>query len=107
MTNPEKTTDASPGNRISGGRVWHWMMRNRFPSMRRIKQYHGPLLQCHGSSDRIVPYSMGKQLFTTAPSKEKRFLKISGGGHNDPTPKVFIEALVDFLSAIPEKSDRR
>ena len=78
-----------------------WMMRNRYPSVERIKQYEGPLLQCHGSADRVIPLAMGKQLFTAAPSKQKRFIKIPGGGHNDPTSGVFLEALAELLKTLP------
>ena len=33
-----------------------WMMRNRYPSAERIQAYHGPLLQSHGTADRVVPF---------------------------------------------------
>ena len=75
-----------------------WMMRNRFPSIERIKAYDGPVLQCHGTADRVVPFRMGKKLFAAIPSREKRFLEIPGGRHNDPSAESFLTLLKKFLS---------
>jgi fermentation-respiration switch protein FrsA (DUF1100 family) len=75
-------------------------MSNRFPSAERICNYHGPLLQSHGTADRVVPFAMGKQLFDASPSKQKRFLEISGGTHNGPLPEFCYDALVDFLDSL-------
>ena len=81
-----------------------WIMRNRFPSIERIQQYQGPLLQCHGTADQVIPYPMGQKLFKAATSQEKMFLKIVHGGHNDPAPAAFLEALPEFLKTLPERS---
>ena len=61
---------------------------DRYPSSERMCSVDCPLLCYHGEEDRIVPHSLGKQLFEAAPPKsksgiEKRFLSIPGAGHND------------------------
>jgi len=78
-----------------------WIMRNRFPSAQRIAAYQGPLLQSHGTADRIVPFEMGKRLFDAAATKNKRFFVVEGGDHNGPQPDEFYDALGEFLDALP------
>lgn len=76
------------------------LMRNRFSSVERIRNYHGPLLQSHGAADEVVPLAMGKQLFDAAPSKKKRFIEIPDGNHNGPLPDYCYEALIEFLDEL-------
>jgi fermentation-respiration switch protein FrsA (DUF1100 family) len=80
------------------------VMRNRFSSVERIKNYHGPLLQTHGTQDRIVPYMLGKKLFEAAPGKNKKFLTVEGGDHSGPLPGFCYDALVEFLDGLPKQS---
>jgi len=79
-----------------------WMIRNRYPSAERIQAYTGPLLQCHGTADGIVPFEIGKRLFAAAPSQQKRFIEFPGAGHNGPLPSSYYQALVGFVSSLPE-----
>jgi len=53
-----------------------------FPNLKRIKDVKCPILQFHGTSDYVVPYSQGEALHALAP-EPKRFITIEGGGHND------------------------
>ena len=69
--------------------------------MERIKKYHGPLLQSHGTNDTIVPYELGKKLFDAAPSTNKRFLTVDGGEHSGPLPEFCYGALAEFLDSLP------
>ena len=78
-----------------------WIMRNRFPSAERIAAYKGPLLQSHGTADRVVPFEMGKRLFDAATTPNKRFFVVEGGDHNGPQPDEYYEALGEFLDALP------
>jgi fermentation-respiration switch protein FrsA (DUF1100 family) len=78
------------------------LMRNRFPSEERIKHYDGPLLQIHGTADSIVPLELAQPLFDASPSKHKRFVLETDGGHNDPLSPSAYRALVDFLHGLPE-----
>ena len=75
-------------------------MSNRFASVERIGNYHGPLLQSHGTADRVVPFAMGKKLFDASPSKQKRFLEIVDGNHNGPLPDYCYDAMVEFLDSL-------
>ena len=58
-------------------------------------QYHGPILQSHGTADRLIPFAMGKQLFAAA-NEPKRFVLIPGGDHNDPQTEEYYAALFQF-----------
>jgi hypothetical protein len=78
------------------------LMRNRFPSAERIRNYDGPLLQIHGTADEIVPLSLARPLFDASGSEHKQFIEVPGGTHNDPLPPVAFEGLVEFLNNLPE-----
>ena len=77
-----------------------WLMQNRFPSIERIASYDGPLLQTHGTEDRIIPFELAEQLFAAAPSAKKQFIRIEGGDHNGPLPDECYDALEEFLEGI-------
>jgi fermentation-respiration switch protein FrsA (DUF1100 family) len=69
----------------------------------KIGAYTGPLLQNHGDADTVVPYELGRRLFDAA-NEPKRFVRISGGDHNDaPTPEYLV-ALERFLKALTSPS---
>jgi fermentation-respiration switch protein FrsA (DUF1100 family) len=77
-----------------------WLMRNRFDSIEKVAQYHGPLLITHGTRDSIVPFEMGERLFERA-NEPKRFYAVKGADHND-VPWVggtaYFGAIDEFLS---------
>ena len=50
------------------------VMRTQFNSLAKIGKYHGPLLQSHGTGDRLIPYAMGRQLFAAA-NEPKQFMR--------------------------------
>lgn len=77
------------------------LMRNRFPSVERIRNYDGPLLQVHGTADEVVPLPLARPLFDACPSQHKRFVEVPGGTHNDPLPPAVLDALVEFLNNLP------
>ncbi len=77
------------------------LMRNRYPSEERIKNYEGPLLQIHGSADRVVPLKLAKPLFEASPSEQKRFIEVPGGTHNGPLPRDTFDAMIEFLEKLP------
>lgn len=77
-----------------------FMMRNRFNSADRLKDYNGPLLQTHGTNDNVVAYHLGQRLFESAESGNKKFLTHEGGGHNDPMTPAFGLELREFIVAI-------
>ena len=72
------------------------LMQTQFNSLAKISTYHGPLLQSHGTADRLIPYAMGQQLFAAA-NEPKQFIAIPGGDHNDPQTDAYYAALFEFL----------
>jgi fermentation-respiration switch protein FrsA (DUF1100 family) len=76
------------------------VMKNRYNSLRRIKDFHGPLFQCHGTADEIVPFKLGKRLHEAAPSRVKQFYEVANGGHNDTPPPAYYAALRQFLDNV-------
>jgi fermentation-respiration switch protein FrsA (DUF1100 family) len=78
-----------------------WIMKNRFSSIERIRHYHGPLLQSHGTADEVVPIEQGRQLFEAAPGSAKKFLEIPDLNHNGPLPDYCYQELIDFLARLP------
>lgn len=79
-----------------------WIMHNRFPSAERITRYTGPMLQTHGTTDRVVPYAQAKQLFAAASGQPKQWVENVGIGHNARLPAHYYETLVEFLDALPQ-----
>lgn len=77
----------------------HWMMTQRFDSIEKIQHYRGPLLQCHGDKDRLIPIKLARNLFDEAPG-EKHFITIPGGDHNDPPNDAYQKALREFLASL-------
>ena len=70
-------------------------MKNQFPSLSRISQYRGRLLQSHGSHDELIPLSMAHELYAAA-TCPKEFRIIPNGTHNSPQSGQYY-ALVDAL----------
>jgi fermentation-respiration switch protein FrsA (DUF1100 family) len=80
-----------------------WLMRTRLDSCSKIREYRGPLLQCHGDADTIVPFRYGRRLFDAA-NEPKRFLVIRGHDHNDPLPPDYFDVLAEFIVALPPRA---
>jgi uncharacterized protein len=76
------------------------LMRNRYDSLRRLSDYHGPLLQLHGEADRIVPLASARRLHEAVPSARKRWVTAPDMDHNDPMPRKFQRALERFLQEL-------
>lgn len=74
-------------------------MRMSFNSLAKIGTYHGPLLQSHGTADRLIPFAMGRRLFEAA-NEPKQFVAIQGGDHNDPQSEEYYAALSAFFDRI-------
>jgi pimeloyl-ACP methyl ester carboxylesterase len=74
-----------------------WVMDNRYDSLTRIKNYTGPVIQCHGTDDRLVPIALAKCLFEGAPCGAKKWIEFPGLGHNDVWPDSYYDDLADFL----------
>lgn len=53
---------------------------DKFSSIDKIKSVNCPVLVIHGNADRVIPFSHGKQLFTTA-NEPKLSFWVDGAGH--------------------------
>lgn len=76
------------------------LMQNRFDSLSKIAAFNGPLLQSHGTADRVIPYKLGRKLFQAA-GDPKRFVTIRGGDHNDPQGEEYYRVLDEFIASLP------
>jgi uncharacterized protein len=61
------------------------LIPDAYPTLRRIRELHAPLLVLHGDRDEIVPLSHGKALFKGAASPKQMHV-FPGLGHNDLVP---------------------
>jgi pimeloyl-ACP methyl ester carboxylesterase len=77
------------------------LMRNRFNSLAKIPRCEAPLLVFHGARDRLVPCALGKRLFAAAHCP-KRFVRVSGAGHNNTVLADFFPQLQRFLADFAE-----
>lgn len=59
------------------------VLLDRYPSIERIGSLTAPLLVVAGDRDDIVPVELSRRLYDAAP-QPKRFVLVSGAGHNDP-----------------------
>lgn len=75
-------------------------MRNRYPSIDRIRGYDGPVYSVHGTSDNLAPFKQGKELYLAAPTTNKRFVALEGFSHNDSLPKSHWDELARFLDEL-------
>lgn len=78
------------------------VMSNRYNSIRRIQKYNGPVFQCHGSDDEVVPVKLARRLFDAAPGPNKQFYEVAYGRHNDSLPPAYYAALAEFLDRVDE-----
>lgn len=86
---------------------WHaawllpeWNMTQRLNSVEKIKRYQGPLLQTHGDADKLIPISLGKELFEAA-SGPKRFVIAEGASHYDDHIRYCAAERDSFLRNLP------
>lgn len=80
------------------------MMRDRYDSLARIADYHGPLFQSHRTTDEVVPVALARQVTDRAPSKLKQFFEIPHGRHNEPLPPDYYTALGNFLDTAADRA---
>lgn len=77
-----------------------WNMTQRMNSLAKIKRYSGPLLQSHGDADRLIPLSLGEELFAAAPGP-KRFVVVPDATHNDDHNRHCAAEREQFLRSLP------
>lgn len=85
--------------KAQGFGIFSFVAGDSFDNMSKMSNIKSPLLVIHGTSDNIIPFSMGKDLYRNASGK-KRFISIEGAGHNNLTDQQYTdywEAIFDFL----------
>jgi uncharacterized protein len=80
------------------------LMRNRYDSLARIRQYQGPVFQSQGTADTIVPIELARRLFAAVPSDRKEFREFPGRDHNDPLPPIYLREVRAFLDRVAPQS---
>ena len=76
------------------------IVNQRFDSLSKISQVAIPVLILHGTDDRLVPFSMGRELFDAA-NPPKSLKLILGGGHNNSARiggQIYLDTIADFVS---------
>lgn len=76
-----------------------WVMHNRYNSIARAADYHGPVMQSHGASDGMIPIAEGRRLFDAFDSPHKLWVDIPAGGHNTSQPPNYYRQLRQFLDS--------
>lgn len=74
-----------------------WFMEFELSAAEEIAEYHGPLVQIHGTEDTVVPLRLARELFMAA-GGPKQFIAVPGAGHEDPPPPEFYDALRRWLA---------
>jgi fermentation-respiration switch protein FrsA (DUF1100 family) len=77
------------------------LLRTRLDSAAKIGRYRGPLLECHGTADTIVPFALGQRLYEAA-HEPKQLVAIPGGDHNDARRGEWLRAVDEFFDRLPE-----
>jgi fermentation-respiration switch protein FrsA (DUF1100 family) len=76
-----------------------FILRTRMDSINKIAGVRCPKLFIHSSSDELVPYRFGLQLFDAA-SEPKRFYEVKGASHNETDligGRAYFDAIGDFV----------
>src|SRR5262249_22491339 len=74
-----------------------WLVRNRFNSVDRIGRCTQPVFIAHGTDDRLVPFTLGPQLFAAANEPQCFFAMPAVRRHSGFTRAVY-SALRVFLA---------
>ncbi len=80
----------------------HWIMKNRFPSIERIRQHIGPVVIAHGMEDEVIAPQHGKRLFELA-NEPKLFHQIPTRKHMDLPTTDYYAAVRKFIEQQAER----
>ncbi len=75
---------------------------NSFDNLARVGHVKVPLLVIHGTDDRVIPFSMGREIYNNAETG-KQFVKIEGAGHNNlqrSYGQAYWPPIVDFINGL-------
>ena len=74
-----------------------WAIKSKFDAIGKVPNLKIPKLFLHGTRDEIVPYKLGRELFSAA-AEPKIFYDIEGAGHND----TFLVGGANYFSSIDQ-----
>jgi fermentation-respiration switch protein FrsA (DUF1100 family) len=78
----------------------HFLLRDQFDSLSKIKDVHTPLLLMHGEIDQVVPAKFGRQLFDAA-NEPKQAAFFPDAGHNDVYSLQAQQVILSFIAGLP------
>lgn len=96
LTNGKELAEASGLGFVSS------IAGNSFDNQARIEHVKVPLLVIHGTDDRVIPFSMGREIFDNA-ATGKQFVKIEGAGHNNlqrSYGQAYWPPIADFINRL-------
>lgn len=87
-----------------------WVLRDRYESVAHAGDVTCPVLQLHGDVDRIVPNELGRKLHAAFPDSSangvaKRWIELTGIGHNNLPLERLRTAFSEFVGEIREKGN--
>jgi len=74
-----------------------WAIKSKFNAIGKVPNLKIPKLFLHGTRDQIVPYNLGRELFSAA-ADPKIFYDIEGAGHND----TFLVGGANYFNSIDQ-----
>jgi pimeloyl-ACP methyl ester carboxylesterase len=83
-------------------RVLNVFSTYRFDTVKLLTGFKGPVLVLHGSRDSVVPFALGRELYSRL-STSKRFVEISGADHNDlveATRAEYWTPVLEFVASL-------
>ena len=75
------------------------LLKDRYESINKIKNIHIPVLVMHGKKDSIVPFEMGKKIYTSANSPKFYYFS-EYDDHMIDYNKLLIEKLKSFIESL-------
>lgn len=75
------------------------LLTQQWKSRMSARDVRQPLLVIHGDIDKVVPITLGREIFDAAGSADKYFLEITGGGHRTLWTDAMKAELFAFLDA--------
>ncbi len=73
-----------------------WLLKDKYESIKKIKDINVPIFIVHGTSDKIVPFKLGKKLYHQA-NEPKELFSFQGGTHNGLNPDSITEIIIQAL----------
>ena len=76
------------------------LLKFRFQNNENIEQIEVPTYLIHGTSDGLIPFDHGKELYELSTVKNKKFYSIEGGDHNNLNSfeELYFGALDEILN---------